>query len=627
MKKFLLTLWVVAACFASASAVSWDNIIASGDYYYGVGVGATVEEADKAAMANLISQIATHVSSDFTQIDDMAAGSNGSLDHKERVLNCVRTYSAATLHNALQFYPEGEGEAPNITMRRYMLKSELGRVFEGRISKAKCLADIAAECISNNQIDLALQNYYWAYSLLRSVQYPNEVKDSQGRVLVEQLRMTIETILRNINVKYISKTDDNLVTLSFTYNNTPVNSLRFNYSDGRGQCTGDAKNGFGTLEMIPDYETSTYHVDVEYQFINQARGDGELESVLQVITPRVFSAAAFKVQANGQVTETPTIAPPASYNPNQNSGINSLSQSANAQPAPNSGAQSSSTIDASAELNILQEIANGLANKDFISLYNYFTPEGRQIFTRLTNYGKARLLDSSNLKVYRGLNGTIVVRGLTMSFAFSGRRKKTFVEEVSFTFNQEHKIENVAFGIGREAEDGIFNRPNASYTPEVCEIMVSFLENYKTAYSLERLDYLRELFADDAVIIVGRVLRRQNSNRPDAVNISANGNDIIQYNQYNKQQYIDHLARSFNRNDYINIQFANHQIQWLNKYQDRPVFAINIRQQYESSIYSDMGYLFLMVDMSDPNAPLIKVRTWQPNEVDINQLYNAGDFY
>ncbi len=26
------------------------------------------------------------------------------------------------------------------------------------------------------------------------------------------------------------------------------------------------------------------------------------------------------------------------------------------------------------------------------------------------------------------------------------------------------------------------------------------MENYKTAYSLERLDYLRDIFADDAVI-------------------------------------------------------------------------------------------------------------------------------
>lgn len=31
--------------------------------------------------------------------------------------------------------------------------------------------------------------------------------------------------------------------------------------------------------------------------------------------------------------------------------------------------------------------------------------------------------------------------------------------------------------------------------------------------------------------------------------------------------------------------------------------------------------------MTDHEAPLIKVRTWQPNEVATDKLYNAGDFF
>jgi hypothetical protein len=31
--------------------------------------------------------------------------------------------------------------------------------------------------------------------------------------------------------------------------------------------------------------------------------------------------------------------------------------------------------------------------------------------------------------------------------------------------------------------------------------------------------------------------------------------------------------------------------------------------------------------MTDVDAPQIKVRTWQPNEVAIDKLYNAGDFF
>ena len=51
----------------TATAQSWETIEKSGQYIYGVGYGTTVAEADRNAMADLISKIATHVSSDFQQ--------------------------------------------------------------------------------------------------------------------------------------------------------------------------------------------------------------------------------------------------------------------------------------------------------------------------------------------------------------------------------------------------------------------------------------------------------------------------------------------------------------------------------------------------------------------------------
>ncbi|MCM1140931.1 MAG: hypothetical protein NC453_20365, partial [Muribaculum sp.] len=189
-------------------------------------------------------------------------------------------------------------------------------------------------------------------------------------------------------------------------------------------------------------------------------------------------------------------------------------------------------------------------------------------------------------------------------------------------------IENVAFGLGEETEKSIFDN-KASWSPEVREIITSFMENYKTAYSLERLDYIRDIFADDAVIIVGNVVKRGTSNSifKDVMTLSPKGQDIINYNHYTKNDYIKQLAKCFNRNDFINLKFTNHQIQWLEKFDKQTIFAINIRQEYNSSTYADNGYLFLLVDMTNHDEPLIKVRTWQPNEVAVEKLYNAGDFF
>lgn len=583
-------------------AENWDYIRTSGEYYYGIGLGATEEEADKGALADLVSQIATHVSADFTEIDEVSTR-NGNVDHKSRVLSCIKTYSQTTLTNTVKLEPEGT--EPNITVRRYMKKSELARIFDNRIAKAKDMLAIADECLDSKKIDMALQYYYWAYSLLRSVQFPNEVKDGQGRIIVDWIPVKIDRILSDISVEF-DKREGDFTDLFFRYKGEPVSSLEFSYSDGRTICQGLAKDGRGMIEMLPGYETDTYHLDIEYEYKGQARGDAEMESVLSVITPKAFKRAAVRVDARD-----------SGVKPAADSNKSSLA--ARSTEVENSGDIQKQSIEG---------IVRAISNRSYSDAQGYFTVDGLGMFNRLTGYGKSRILDASNIRYYKGLNGRTVARGLKMSFSFNGRRKKTFVEDVSFTFDENNKIENVAFGLGDVAEDGIFNS-RASWSDDVREVIVSFMENYKTAYSLERLDYIRDIFDDEAVIIVGNVVRKHtaNSRTPGEAPMSLKGQDVIKYNRYTKDEYIAQLSRCFNRNDFINLRFTNHQIQWLEKYDNEKIFAINIRQEYNSSTYADDGYLFLLVDMTNPAEPLIKVRTWQPNEVALDKLYNAGDFF
>lgn len=623
MLKRIYIIGVILVFAIMAHAESWDYIRTSGEYYYGVGVAATEEEADKNAMANLVSQIATNVSADFTQIDDVSTR-NGNVDHKSRVLSCVKTYSQTTLTNAVKWGPEGK--APNITVRRFMKKSELARIFDNRVAKAKSMLMIADECLENKKIDMALQYYYWGYSLIRSVQFPNEVKDESGRVLVDWIPVKINQILSDLAVAF-DKKDGDFADLFFLYKGEPVSSLEFSYSDGRTICQGLAKDGRGTIEMLPGYETDTYHLDIEYEYKSQSRGDAEMESVLGVITPKVFPKAAVKVSSrtsNSEVSTSPQNGL-ASNEINENiptPSVNAINEEVD------KSVSSNSTHDSTIQSESISGIINAITNRRYSDANEYFTIDGLSMFNRLTGYGKARILDSSNIRYYKGLNDKTVARGLKMSFSFEGRRKKTFVEDVSFTFDENNKIENVAFGLGDIAESGIFNS-KAAWSDDIREIIVSFMENYKTAYSLERLDYIRDIFDDEAVIIVGNVVRKHtaNSKPMDGMSISLKGQDVIKYNRYTKDDYITHLGRCFNRNDFINLRFTSHQIQWLEKFNDQAIFAINIRQEYNSSTYADDGYLFLLVDMTKPEEPLIKVRTWQPNEVSIDKLYNAGDFF
>ena len=97
MKKQILAMLLLLLPLGM-TAQNWDYIRTSGEYYYGVGHGQTEVEASEQAMVDLVSMIATNVSSEFIGLDD-EINSNRSVQHKSKVLNCVRTYSQSTLTN------------------------------------------------------------------------------------------------------------------------------------------------------------------------------------------------------------------------------------------------------------------------------------------------------------------------------------------------------------------------------------------------------------------------------------------------------------------------------------------------------------------------------------------------
>lgn len=594
-------------------AQNWSNIQNSGEYYYGVGHGKTEAEASEAAMADLVSMIATTVSSEFSGLEE-ETNANGSVDHKSKVMSCVKTYSQSTLTNVEKWVL---GEVPEVTVRRYMKRSELSKIYEDRIAKAKDMIVIADESLQRAKVDMALQYYYWAYSLIRSVQRPNDVKDSNGRCLVEMLPLKISQIMDDVKVEY-DKKDGDCIDLLFTYNGKPVSSLDYTYLDGRAECQGTAKDGRGMIEMIPGYDAKgIYHIDIEYQYKGQARGDAEVSGVLEVIPKKIFKNSMVDIKA----IEKPVTAVAASTGKSTSSSIASVNMAAKASEQKDSVA-----IDTVAYANIVAKVEDAIAKKAYFSAMKYFTVDGLDMFNRLISYGKGRIVGTPEVKLYKSANGKVVSRGLQMAFSFDRGKKKTFVEDVVFTFNSEKKIECVAFGLGQIATNDIMNRNASGWSDGVREQIMEFMENYKTAYCLQRLDYIKSIFADDAIIIIGNIVKRKDMT-PNERQISLEGQDVIKYNRYSKDEYIRNLAKCFKNNEFINLRFTNNDVQWLEKYEKEKLFAIQIGQEYNSSTYGDKGYLFLLVDMTNRDEPQIKIRTWQPNEVSMDKLYNAGDFY
>ncbi len=248
----------------------------------------------------------------------------------------------------------------------------------------------------------------------------------------------------------------------------------------------------------------------------------------------------------------------------------------------------------------IDRVCRAISSRDYASVRELFTDTGYDIFLRLISYGKARVLSYDRLSFY-SLGEDVYCRSIPMVFSFEGNSRQ-FVENVVLTFDSTGLISNLTFSLGRAATSDICS--HANWTEEARLILVDFLENYKTAYALKRLDYISSIFDEDALIITGRVLKNASVS-----NAEFGSNRYVRFTRQNKATYVENLSRVFASQEFINIQFSDSEVVKLGK--GEQLFGIKIRQEYFSTTYSDVGYLFVLVDLSDYQAPVIHVRTWQ----------------
>lgn len=139
---------------------------------------------------------------------------------------------------------------------------------------------------------------------------------------------------------------------------------------------------------------------------------------------------------------------------------------------------------------------------------------------------------------------------------------------------------------------------------------------------MERLDYIRTIFDDNAVIIVGKLAKVNTSVIPE--NHITYNNQVVIRTRYAKELYLKNLERCFASNEFVNIRFANNDVIKAGKGSE--IYGIQIKQDYYSTNYGYTGYLFLLVDINDPKAPMIKVRTWQPEPDPVDGLFDISHF-
>ncbi len=569
------------------------------NYIWGEGTGTTLNRADQEALGMLINQISTQVESRFTLLKEEARA-GGKESFQETFKGVINTYSSATLRNTERIVISNE---PDAKIFRYIKRADVDKIFAERERKIIEFARNGEQFMERGEVAYALRYFYWSLTLLRS--HPNantiSMNDSKGneRLLISWIPIQMNSIFSDIRITATPCAKDGDLTrytLNIFYKNEPARNFDYSYWTGKDWTNiFSAKDGIGIAEFIGNEPIDEIRFKAEYIFENETTIDHELRDVMSKLDIVPFRSSYLSAPIG--VSQPPQKPPVAQSTSGDLQG--SISMVANPKPY----------------LETMNRVVSAIRTRNYEAASPFFTPSGYEMYKNLLQYGQARIIGEPDFR-FMEFEGGVMCRALPMSFHFKNNNRN-FVEDVVFHFDKNKKITSLSLGLAQMALNDIIGKD--VWSEQVRLVIINFLENYKTAYALKRADYIESIFADEALIIVGSVLKTKTTGDNPYHN-----NQIVRYNRLTKEQFIRNLKHSFASNEFINIRFEDVSIRKSGR--GGEVYGIQIKQDYFSSNYGDTGYLFLLVDMNNPDQPVIHVRTWQPEKKPDGSIYGLGDF-
>lgn len=606
--KRALTLTILAIFTMYSHAQSIDEIKKNSNYIWGEGNGTTMSDAEGEALRQMSVQISVSV---YNSSYDEESNDNSV---QKAVLQSV---SSAKFTNVQMRVLE---EEPNAKVFCFMSRSEVKKMFEKRANHIANMVDAGKTAESRMMIDEALRNYYWALVLAKTTPEPVEIEfnDKKGEA-TSLLPIKIKSVVAMINASVDEIQDGKNLILGFTYNGKPVSSLNFKYNDGQS-IVGPivARDGIGEASMASIPADGKLHLTYELRFRNEVDPtDSDIAGAFNAgILPNINSSVAIAIKNNSKKkAAAPALA---------------SAEMLAAQPTNDKRSIAMQNADNTDDLQqAVLAVEAAISSNNPKSAFNYFTPEGYTLFANLmAKNGKVTLVGKAQSHNFIIADGYIIGRATNIKRQF--RNGKAFMEKLVYRFNPEsRKIESVAFALTQRAENDIMNA--AASWPEVSRwAILNFMEDYQTAFALKRTDYINSIFSDDALIITGTILKKLNNAErafDRSKSLDLGGPKDIAYSQLSKTEYIDRLRKIFSTREYVHLQFEDNvtrmiDLPAINGINKGAAFGIEIKQRYESTGYSDDGYLTMVFDTRG-KLPIIHVRLWQPDK---NNMMSLQEF-
>lgn len=617
----IVGLFMILNCSAKTPTIAEERanqIKNDAGYYSGEGFGATIEEADKNALATLSESIKMTVSH-----KESAVESEDNDDFKRSISTKTGISSFTTLTNTEQIILEQE---PKAHVLRFMRKADLESALADRELKIQDLISQGLEQEKQVQIGAALQYFNWALSL--SLIHPRNVyADVNGKKENVKIwtKAKIATIMNTIKVNVDNVTaiendfDKYRVNLRFTYLGRDISGLDYSYFNGLKKVDNcHVKNGEAGLEF-PELPREEIQLSYEYKYLDVAKKfDEELASFYENNSPCTFSQAdqsiPIKVKdGNIEIKKEKKTKEELALEQND----------ASVAPASvgTEWAQVDKPVLANDEIyaNKMKRVEDAIRTAQYTSVKDCFTDDGYQLFMQMMASGKISVASAPQYSVEKS-GDFIVGRQIPVSIKYTGNHSCR--ENIVFRFDPQGNIESMAYALTKVAEEDIFRQ--SRWSMQARYAILHFMEDYQTAFSLKRLDYIKQIFSDNAIIITGKIIGGSASKRNGFFKASESSYSLnspkISYHRFDKDEYIKYLEQDFLKKRYVQLRYEENEIAQANtRNLTGDVYWIELKQFYSSDIYCDQGYLTLMLDMTE-KTPQIKIRTWTPRKVSLDDM-------
>jgi len=262
---------------------------------------------------------------------------------------------------------------------------------------------------------------------------------------------------------------------------------------------------------------------------------------------------------------------------------------------------------------------------DLHNLRDMFTIEAFDVFTKYVTHNKP----STARKIYepqmveRQHGEFFDIRSLTVNVDL-GETEASQAQNLIMTFSKNCQISSVRSMLPNYDYEKMISEGSSAVDSLTRGLILDFLEQFRMAYNNKDIDYLQKVYSDEALIIVGTVLKEKGQS-DDFSKMTLLTPSKVKLVQQTKAEYLEGLkTNAFKKNSFLNVRFEDIQVIQHEKFPE--IYGITCQQLWNSATYSDKGYLFLMMDFRNVQEPIVHVRSWQPKAFDDGTYVGIYDF-